>query len=236
MKQQKANHPKKAFTLIELLIVIAIIAVLAAMIFPAARMIRDGAKRKKVQTELQLVATAIDAYKEKYGHYPPDNVLPGGVEVNVNPLYYELIGVNVEGNNYKTLDGRETMAQANVSPGFLNGSVKGFVNCTRGNDDEAGKAKNFLVGGLKPGMYGITQNSGIQVALLTSSVEWPGVDLNPPFHPVPNSPGMNPIRYNGSSPKRNPKSYDLWIDIIIGGKTNRINNWGDREIVATLNP
>jgi hypothetical protein len=45
---------------------------------------------------------------------------------------------------------------------------------------------------------------------------------------------MNPIRYNSSSPTNNPNSYDLWIDVVIDGKTNRISNWSkERVIVST---
>jgi len=37
----------------------------------------------------------------------------------------------------------------------------------------------------------------------------------------------NPWRYNSSNPRYNPKSYDLWIDVTVGGKTNRVCNWSD---------
>ena len=36
---------------------------------------------------------------------------------------------------------------------------------------------------------------------------------------------MNPWRYNSSSPTNNPGSYDLWVQLSIGGKTNLICNW-----------
>jgi hypothetical protein len=38
---------------------------------------------------------------------------------------------------------------------------------------------------------------------------------------------LNPIRYNSSSPTGNSKTYDLWVDIVVGGKTNRISNWSE---------
>src|SRR6185295_1583125 len=79
---------RAAFTLIELLVVIAIIGVLAALIFPALRAAKIAAARGKVQTELRQVESAIEAYKAKYGLYPPDN--PGHPELN--QLFYELHG------------------------------------------------------------------------------------------------------------------------------------------------
>jgi len=42
---------------------------------------------------------------------------------------------------------------------------------------------------------------------------------------------INPYRYNSSSPTNNPRSYDLWIDVLIGGKFNRISNWSEQPIV-----
>jgi hypothetical protein len=38
-------------------------------------------------------------------------------------------------------------------------------------------------------------------------------------------PDVNPWRYNSSSPTNNPGSYDLWIQLAFGGKTNLICNW-----------
>jgi hypothetical protein len=39
-------------------------------------------------------------------------------------------------------------------------------------------------------------------------------------------PGVNPWRYNSSSPTNNPGAYDLWIQIVITpGQTNLICNW-----------
>jgi hypothetical protein len=36
---------------------------------------------------------------------------------------------------------------------------------------------------------------------------------------------LNPWRYNSSSPTNNPGSYELWIQLRIGGQTNLICNW-----------
>jgi hypothetical protein len=36
---------------------------------------------------------------------------------------------------------------------------------------------------------------------------------------------VNPFSYNSVNPTHNPNSYDLWVDLVIGGKTNRISNW-----------
>jgi hypothetical protein len=43
---------------------------------------------------------------------------------------------------------------------------------------------------------------------------------------------ITPFSYNSSKPTHNVNSFDLWVDVKIGGKTNRINNWSAQpEIV-----
>src|SRR6185369_12714744 len=68
------------FTLIELLIVIAIIAIPAAMVIPISGAVNRNKIRAKARVELEQVATAIELYKSKLGHYPPDN--PGNPWTN----------------------------------------------------------------------------------------------------------------------------------------------------------
>ena len=43
---------------------------------------------------------------------------------------------------------------------------------------------------------------------------------------------LNPWRYNSSSPTNNPNSYDLWVDVLIGGKTNRFSNWSRQPTIV----
>jgi prepilin-type N-terminal cleavage/methylation domain-containing protein len=224
---------RNAFTLIELLVVIAIIGILAALIFPAAGAIKKRAIITKVQTELDQVIVAIDIYKEKIGTFPPDN--PG--QPALNQLYYELLGTVLTNSNYETLDkaaripvGAASFARAfsgvdaNNNP--VPSTVSGFVNCTRGGGEEVLPAKSFLRS-LKPGQYVAGVNNSIAIRLLTCSVQWP---KNLPavvstFTPDDRSVNPNPWRYNSSNPTNSPGSYDLWVDVMIGGKTNRISNW-----------
>ena len=60
-----------AFTLIELLIVIAIIAILAALALPAMSGSIDSAKKTTAKNQAVQIATAITAYETEYGRLPP---------------------------------------------------------------------------------------------------------------------------------------------------------------------
>jgi prepilin-type N-terminal cleavage/methylation domain-containing protein len=210
-----------AFTLIELLVVMAIITVLAGLAFTAIKGIKESATRRKVTAELQRLETAIESYKARFNVYPPDN--PGNPALN--PLYFELLGTEqVAPGVFRTLDGGARITAADLNTLF-GGKVTGFVNFTRDKSGEGQTAVNFFAkAGLPPSAIGAFQIGSSDIRLLVCSVQWPANlgDI------LPGHPGLNPWRYNSSSPTNNPASYDLWVDVIIGGKTNRISNWSEK--------
>jgi prepilin-type N-terminal cleavage/methylation domain-containing protein len=59
-----------AFTLIELLTVIAIIGILAAITFGVSRGVNERAAINQARAELSVLASALEAYKRQYGDYP----------------------------------------------------------------------------------------------------------------------------------------------------------------------
>ena len=116
-----------AFTLIELLVVIAVIAILAALIFPVTIGLKKQRMIKVGQTELAQVETAAEAYKAKYGFYPPDN--PSNPLIN--QLYFELKGTVLSNGSYQALDGSGQIAATPAAFQAAFGastSVSGFVN------------------------------------------------------------------------------------------------------------
>ena len=61
----------RAFTLIELLIVVAIIAILAAIAVPNFLEAQTRSKVSRVKTDMRSVATALESYVIDHNHYPP---------------------------------------------------------------------------------------------------------------------------------------------------------------------
>lgn len=64
----------RAFTLIELLTVIAVIGILAAIIIPTASSVRTNAKKTKAKAQFSQLSLALGLFKQEYGYYP---VIPG---------------------------------------------------------------------------------------------------------------------------------------------------------------
>ena len=67
---------RRAFTLVELMVVIGIIALLGTILLPMANRARAAAKRVTMQSDLQAIANAIEAYKHDFGDIPrPDGTV-----------------------------------------------------------------------------------------------------------------------------------------------------------------
>jgi prepilin-type N-terminal cleavage/methylation domain-containing protein len=220
------RHPSlvthRAFTLIELLVVIAIMAILAALIIPITGAVTRHKLRSRTRAELRSIETAIVDYKTKKGFYPPDN--PNNA-IFLNQLYYELSGTVLSNGVYTTLDGNASVNAATQLPGDfgLRSKISGFMNTMKGAGDEGMSAQKYIRD-LKPAQVGTLSPSGIK--LLVGSVGW---DV-PSSAPIPPT-NLNPFRYVSTDPTNNPGKFDLWIDILVQGKTNRVCNWSDDVIV-----
>jgi type IV pilus assembly protein PilA len=61
---------RKGFTLIELMVVIAIIIILAAIAIPNYLQMTDRAKRSRIASDMATLATVLETYKTDWGKYP----------------------------------------------------------------------------------------------------------------------------------------------------------------------
>jgi len=195
--------PCHGYTLVEMLTVIAIIALLASLILAVIPMVRERRDKAVARAQLRALTVAINDYKSALNEYPPDN--PNASDRP--PLFYELTGVSygLADQVYTNAVTAQTMRAAD-----LPFTQKGFRNC--GADGSPGR--NFYAE-LKPKQYAQPQDSSN-----------PYKDFWFVVVPVggPN-PDFNPFHYNSTNPTNNPNSYDLWVDITPRGKVIRIDNW-----------
>ena len=204
---QSHSRRRDAFTLMEMLVVIAVIGILAAMIVGLAPGVTEKKVRGRVRGELTALVTAIENFKHDQGFYPPDN----RNNTAGSPLFYELIGCSLNNNQFIPTVGT-AVPVAQVKPSF---GVDGFVNTSVGNKP----SKNYL-GELKADQHGINTNTPptpVEVLLV-------------PFKGMQGE--FNPWRYNSSTPVHNPGSFDLWAEIDLGKKDQNgnpapviIGNW-----------
>ncbi|MHC5057113.1 MAG: prepilin-type N-terminal cleavage/methylation domain-containing protein [Planctomycetota bacterium] len=66
------NARRGGFTLVEMLVVMVILAILAASVAVVLIRIGDRARMEKAQSQIRLIATALDVYRRDIGGLPPD--------------------------------------------------------------------------------------------------------------------------------------------------------------------
>jgi prepilin-type N-terminal cleavage/methylation domain-containing protein len=86
------RKPRAGFTLVELLVVVAIIAILAGLITVAASRAIVTARVATIRTEINQLETALELYKQKYGEYPPDFTNAAAVTRHVQMMFPRYTG------------------------------------------------------------------------------------------------------------------------------------------------
>lgn len=70
MPRSRHSPPVRAFTLIELLTVIAVIGILAGILIPTVGAVRNSANKAKTKVQFAQWAAAIESFRGEYGFYP----------------------------------------------------------------------------------------------------------------------------------------------------------------------
>lgn len=89
----RRQRRRDAFTLVELLVVITIIAILMALLFPAFKGVQNQAKRTQAKNDVTQVATAINAFYTEYGQYPDVSGSGGRTDFFAGDDNYKLFNV-----------------------------------------------------------------------------------------------------------------------------------------------
>lgn len=77
----KLKKEEKGFTLVELIVVIAIIGILAAILMPRFFGFTDNARESAVIAEAKSIRSLTETYYASHGDYPVVNAVTGGFQV-----------------------------------------------------------------------------------------------------------------------------------------------------------
>ena len=193
-----------AFTLIEMLVVIAIIGILAGILVYVLPAANQKKVRSRVHAELVGLETAINSYHQKRGFYPPDNTNNSTGQPKyppLNPLYYEL-----------TAQEPRAAVAADV---FRDLGVAGILNAT--NSGPSAESQSFHKN-LRPSNFGPLPASYTMVPPSQETIV-----LYVPYKGPNGEPNL--WHYNSSNPTHNSDSYDLWAEVVVGNTTLTIGNW-----------
>ena len=118
------NSKQQGFTLIELMIVVAILGILAAIAYPSYQGYVERANRADMMSEMQQIASRIESNKINYKRYdriPLSSVLSGTVAANGSVSFpitgTALYTVTVTPNNATTLTSKDWLIRAAPIPG-----------------------------------------------------------------------------------------------------------------------
>jgi len=144
----------------------------------------------------------------------------------INPLYYELIGTTTAngGNSYRTLDGISSINSATLGSTFgVSGLLNSGVTNSLAGREDARVARSFLPD-LRQSQLAM---NGSGVVILGYSFGGPDASYQPApgYTNLVNGTYANPWRYNAANPTNNPGSYDLYVQLVLGGTTNLVCNW-----------
>jgi prepilin-type N-terminal cleavage/methylation domain-containing protein len=91
-------RPRKGFTLIEMLIVVSVIAILAALLLPTISAVRLSAKKKATRLLVEGIVAGLKRYYTDFDEYPPSSLAkPGGVPYEPGSIYKYLCGDKGQG-------------------------------------------------------------------------------------------------------------------------------------------
>lgn len=119
---------RRAFTLVELLVVVAIIAILAALLLPAVQAAREAGRRIQCSSNLKQIGVALANYEDTFKKFPPgaiwdpaNNINRGSALVHILPFVeqvqlFQAFNFNALDTDNAVLPGTGTLVASTPMP------------------------------------------------------------------------------------------------------------------------
>jgi general secretion pathway protein G len=91
-RQANRHHHRRAFTLIEILLVVVILGILGALVYPQFANARADAADKAARTQLQSLRSQIEMYKIQHGGALPDLITNWNPMINATVYNNKTVG------------------------------------------------------------------------------------------------------------------------------------------------
>jgi prepilin-type N-terminal cleavage/methylation domain-containing protein len=126
---------RRGFTLIELMVVIAIIIILAAIAIPNYLSMTARAKRSRVASDFAAIATALETYRTDWNQYPKgaalktaEQISGTGIAAITGNTFAELTGNALASTNQGTTAAGETAPIQYMTASILKSMINPYSN------------------------------------------------------------------------------------------------------------
>lgn len=150
-------HTKKGFTLVELLVIIAIIGILIALLLPAVQSVRESARRSSCSNNLRQFGLSMHNYESANKRFPPGNsgtLWSTGISVHARLLQFleesnisETVDFNVAYNHPNNEKARMSTVSIFICP---SDNTNNLLSALGGKNNYYANAGTNLMAGSPP--------------------------------------------------------------------------------------
>jgi prepilin-type N-terminal cleavage/methylation domain-containing protein/prepilin-type processing-associated H-X9-DG protein len=181
MSPYSTTSRRRGFTLIEILVVIAIIAILIGLLLPAVQKVREAANRMVCTNHLHQIALAAHHYHDSCGQFPSGGRLTvdvGGVTTGGTNLWVELLPYIEQDNLNKLWDEKDNRSNIAGGRSATTAHVIKLLICPSDALPETVVEHRAAVAPLSWGFYGMSSyggNAGTRSLPIGAAPAFPGI-------------------------------------------------------------
>ncbi|MBX7106087.1 MAG: DUF1559 domain-containing protein [Gemmataceae bacterium] len=153
--------PRRGFSLLKLLVVIAIIAILIGLLLPAVAKVREAANRTRSMNNVKQIALAIHNYHDSMGRFPTACDVGAGSPTGqgIVSLHFQILPYIEQEAVFRQFDKKKPASYYDKDTGAAQVVVKTYVSPSDPSFPDAGTATNIDIkagGGDYSGRYATT--------------------------------------------------------------------------------